>query len=1360
MWRFLMTKEYYLGLDMGTSSVGWAVTDKDYKLLRAKGKDLWGVRLFSEAETSAERRTHRTSRRRLQRERARIGYLKKLFAEEIGKKDSGFYQRLDDSKYHKEDKKYIQPFALFADTGFTDKEYYEKYPTIFHLRKELIESDGEKDVRLVFLAILNMFKHRGHFLNANLDGDGIEDIEKLTEILINVCIEVCNMDLTNKIKSDVLKEVLPSKKISSSKKVEEILSKSELSKTKDKSITEMLKLICGLQGKISVIFEDKEFDEEGKKLSFSFRDGNFEEKIVVAEELLSDEEFEIVMSLKQIHDWGILSNIMKGKDKTYRYLSESRVAAYEKHKYDLEVLKELFKQYAKDKYDDFFRVMEDNNYSAYIGSVNSGKAKTRRGAKVDNVEFFKKLKKVVSEMPESEERDYVLNEIETENFLPKQLTASNGVIPNQIHKSELKAILINAERYLPFLSEKDETGLSVSEKIIQLFEFQIPYYVGPLVNKGNGNAWVVRKEEYGQVLPWNFEQKIDVKKSSEEFIVKMVNKCTYLNDERVLPKNSLLYEKFMVLNELNNLKINGQNIEPEDKKAIFESLFRKGKKVKRNQVLDYLKANGIVDNDATNDILSGMEGDFVNTLSNYAKFTSILGVDSLTYEQEKMVEDIIFRSTVYGDSKKFLREMIEEKYGNILDKDQIKRIVGFKFRDWGRLSREFLEIEGADKETGEASTIISRMWNENYNLMELLSNRFTYLEAIEDKIKKIEKTLTEIEYEDLDELYISAPVKRMTWQTILILKELYKVMGCEPSKIFVEMARDVDAKKERKDSRKKKFLELYKKCKDDGIDWTERINEKDESDFRSKKLYLYYTQKGRCMYTGEIIELSDLFNDNLYDIDHIYPRHFVKDDSIENNLVLVKKENNAHKSDSFPIESEVRQKRFAWWKALCDGGFITKQKFERLIRNTEFSDDERAGFISRQIVETRQGTKVIANLFEKTFKDTEVVYVKAGNVSMFRDKFGLLKCREVNDFHHANDAYLNIVVGNAYNVKFTKNPINFIKEYKKAPEKNKYHMYKLFDYTVQRNGVVAWDTHDNKSISIVKKMMKKNTPLVTRMNYEESGGLADQTIYSAKDAKNANGVGYIPIKVSDEKLSNVQKYGGFKKYTSAYFFLVEHTLKGKRVRTLEAMPLYLKDRLDTEKKMEEYCMSELGYVEPSIRMKKLKLYSLIKVNGYYLYLSGRSDSRLVVHNAISMLLCYDEVVYIRNLLKFCEIKKDENLLEKYYISKYENIKLYDSLSKKHLDTIYSKRPNCIGGKLVQNREKFIELEIEKQIYILIQILQLSKLSNMGADLQYLGESKKTGVMKINKNISEKEEFKLINQSVTGLYENEIDLLTV
>ena len=96
--------DYYLGLDMGTSSVGWAVTDENYRLLRAKGKDLWGIREFEEASTAVERRTHRISRRRRQRSVVRIGLLKAYFHDEIVKKDPLFFQRLDNSKYHLEDK--------------------------------------------------------------------------------------------------------------------------------------------------------------------------------------------------------------------------------------------------------------------------------------------------------------------------------------------------------------------------------------------------------------------------------------------------------------------------------------------------------------------------------------------------------------------------------------------------------------------------------------------------------------------------------------------------------------------------------------------------------------------------------------------------------------------------------------------------------------------------------------------------------------------------------------------------------------------------------------------------------------------------------------------------------------------------------------------------------------------------------------------------------------------------------------------------------------------------------------------------------------------------------------------------------
>lgn len=501
-----MTQKYYLGLDMGTSSLGWAVTDSNYNLLRAKGKDLWGVRLFPEAESAAGRRTQRVSRRRLQREKARIGFVKDVFADAINQVDPGFYQRLDDSKYFPEDKTEVQRFSLFSGNGFTDKEYYDQFKTIFHLRSKLIHSSDPMDVRLVYLAVLNIFHHRGHFLNANLTDGNTAELEEIYAQIVDA-----TSNLPSSVDFEKLKEILSSGKITNSRRNEQLLELLQINKKMPEA--EMMKLVCGLKGVLSKVFTDNAFDEEHQKYSVSFRDGNYEEKDAEMQTLLDEESYEVVQLLKQMHDWGLLANIMRGE----QFISDARVKSYEKHAQDLKLLKALYKQYGRGMYNKMFRIMEDNNYSAYVGSVNSEKenGKVRRGAKKDRDGLYKKLKSEMQEMqkkaPDDERIQYILDEIDKETLLPKQLTSENGVIPYQVHLKELKKILSNAEQYLPFLKEKDESGLSNSEKILQLFSFQIPYYIGPLYNDGNAshNAWVCRKEA-GRVFPWNFEQKVDV----------------------------------------------------------------------------------------------------------------------------------------------------------------------------------------------------------------------------------------------------------------------------------------------------------------------------------------------------------------------------------------------------------------------------------------------------------------------------------------------------------------------------------------------------------------------------------------------------------------------------------------------------------------------------------------------------------------------------------------------------------------------------------------------------------------------------------------------------------------------------------
>ena len=91
-------KRYFLGLDCGTNSVGWAATDEKYKLLRNRGKYLWGVRLFDAADTAADRRTFRSGRRRHERAKTRLKLLRRLFRDELTQNSINAYMKVSSTR--------------------------------------------------------------------------------------------------------------------------------------------------------------------------------------------------------------------------------------------------------------------------------------------------------------------------------------------------------------------------------------------------------------------------------------------------------------------------------------------------------------------------------------------------------------------------------------------------------------------------------------------------------------------------------------------------------------------------------------------------------------------------------------------------------------------------------------------------------------------------------------------------------------------------------------------------------------------------------------------------------------------------------------------------------------------------------------------------------------------------------------------------------------------------------------------------------------------------------------------------------------------------------------------------------------
>ena len=152
-------------------------------------------------------------------------------------------------------------------------------------------------------------------------------------------------------------------------------------------------------------------------------------------------------------------------------------------------------------------------------------------AKCKRDEFYAFLKKEVGITDEA-----VLSQMERGEFLPKQVSNANGVIPYQVHLQELRAILANAEQYFPFLRQ-EQGGSTVTEKIVALMTFRIPYYVGPLHTQSQF-AWAVRRPGYESVsiTPWNFQEAIDADASERAVYPPHDHQCTYLVGQDVLPR--------------------------------------------------------------------------------------------------------------------------------------------------------------------------------------------------------------------------------------------------------------------------------------------------------------------------------------------------------------------------------------------------------------------------------------------------------------------------------------------------------------------------------------------------------------------------------------------------------------------------------------------------------------------------------------------------------------------------------------------------------------------------------------------------------------------------------------------------------
>lgn len=1365
-------QNYSIGLDLGTGSVGWAVIDENGELYSFNKKAAWGSRIFPNANPASEARTHRGQRRRYERRRQRVLLLQELFANEMNSIDPEFFIRLNQSRLHKDDRPeggdYRWP--LFNSTDFTEKDYYKRFPTIYHLREYLCASAEKEDIRLIFLAFHNIVKYRGNFLyqdNPSLsarNSNPSKAVENLCEVLADWCDErgmLCNIDV------DAFSQALGDGGLSRRGKQEAIQRSICISSAEEAKGSKILsKAISNASVGYKVNFAQMLDGEEAEAATFSLSDDEKADEYLVSG-ACPDDSLPLFEAMRGVYSAFVLAGILR--EANGRTISVCKVREYEKYKADLASLKSLVRQYAPQSYKDFFGGVCYENTKRYDSSKSGAYTKYNLVHSATSYDDFRKaVKKLLGSTPAVSDAHYtkMIQEFEEERFLRRLKTSDNGSIPYQLHLEEMREIIDKQAAYYPFLKKE-------SKKLESLVSFRIPYYVGPLTTKNaakdrlgkNRFAWAERKpgKESEKVYPWNWDEVIDKNKSAENFIRRMTGTCTYLQGEPVLPKCSLLYEEFCALNELNGAwcTLDGDErhrLSRDDRMGIMHDLFTK-RRVTYKQVEDWMRQQG-----HAHVHVSGGQGEkgFESKLSSYIFFSKdILHVDEILEDDYPMFEEIILWSTLFEDRAIF-REKLVEKYGDRFDAEQIKKICKKRFTGWGRLSKRFLAGLRAHTDSGDCSIMdvlrdgdpTNGHKSQSMVLMEILHDDNLRFQEIVDEANR--RKVGDGSGLLLEDLPGSPALRRSVNQAVRIVDEIVSIAKRTPANIFIEYTRedDMNKKGQRTKRRYDTLADAVKSFKRDSPEFCDSDLLKDlkktSPQDLDERLTLYFMQGGKSLYSGKPIDMRDLHNTTRYQIDHIIPQSYIKDDSFENKA-LVLSEENQRKSDAMLIDESIRRSMASYWRALHDAKLIGDKKFNSLMRSS-ISDRQRKGFIARQLVETSQIVKFAALMLEAKYPSANIRPIKASLSSQLRDEAGYVKCRELNDYHHAHDALIACEMGRFIStchpgifdepIRYAKAMRDYVKRQQqelrhgaKAPGNAPFlvagFMRDVFD---EDTGEVFWDSC--LEIERIRKYLNYKDCYISRMPEETSGAFWDATIYSPMGGKHA---GTIALKQG----LPVNKYGGYASSSFAYFMLyLADDVKGKEKCVLAGVPIPAARAVRSGKTtLEDFAARDAenrGLRLRCILRKRILKYSRIDLGRDQYYLAALDAA----YSAKQLVLSRESS---DTAARACDEKIDDASLDESSM-----LALYDEILGK-LDFLCEKFSN-VASTLRKGRDAFACLPMSDKRLLVRNLLRYCNSVTTRVDLSLVGGPKHAGKIGSNVVLANLDKAVFVDQSVTGMFE--------
>lgn len=499
-----------------------------------------------------------------------------------------------------------------------------------------------------------------------------------------------------------------------------------------------------------------------------------------------------------------------------------------------------------------------------------------------------------------------------------------------------------------------------------------------------------------------------------------VKKCEIYRDEDVAAKGTYTSEWATIYQKINNLSIicggDRRRLSNEERQIAVElakkvdkvtyKAFRKAIKLDddyRFSALNYSekkksdkkknegesKSDVVEINDVVDSLACEDKGDFI-TAKNSNKIVKALN-DNLKSDIE-LIDEIAEICTKYKSENLFRSAIAESKIiDGRLDEETIEKLSKIDMKGYGHLSLHVLREILPYLEEGMVYSDAMQKAGHNHSEHNFEKQKYLGTKEVYDAIGGV----------------TSPVVKRALSQTVKVIDAVIRQYG-SPYAINIELARDMSMSKDERDKLKKE--NDARAAKNEAIrENIAKLNAMPNST-NVLKYKLYEEQDHKCAYSMETLDINQLFEDGYYEIDHIIPYSRSFDDSF-NNKVLVLKRENQNKRNSTPVEYFERIGRdydevLAFWKAVYQKRNRKKLEF---LQKKEINESE---WKNRALNDTRYASRMLANLikdyllFDEKSKDKygRVETVKGAITSYLRRFWGVQKIREDGDKHHAVDA--------------------------------------------------------------------------------------------------------------------------------------------------------------------------------------------------------------------------------------------------------------------------------------------------------------------------------------------------------------------